>query len=229
MAPKPRIPESLVPGFSMMSEGGDSPAERIAIPTELSRLAAIPIRSKGSFEIDPVVHECVRLFNANYNGCTYCQNARQAVAVQAGLNEDMVSKIVNFEQSDLPDHVKAALRIANAIQSGPQTLTQQVWNVARRYYSEQETVDLVLHAMHGCGSKVAVTLGLEPGPEASSRLFFPSEGVYGSSPELKRAVQELERQGVVVKDTGSVDYEVNVRVYKRKPDEQERKTGGPTK
>ena len=217
MAPTPRIPAHLVPGFSMMSEGGDSPADRIAIPTELSRLAGIPIRSAGSLDLDPVVHECVRLFNANFNGCTYCQNARQAVAVQAGLNEDMVSKIVNFEHSDLPDHIKAALRIANALQSGPQTLTPRLWDDARRYFSEQEVVDLVLHAMHGCGSKVAVTLGLEPGPEASSRLFFPSEEVYGHSPELRRAVQELEEQGVAVKDDGAVDYNVNVRIYKREP------------
>jgi AhpD family alkylhydroperoxidase len=210
----------------MMSEGGASPAEKIAIPTELSRLAGIPIASEGSFDLDPVVHECVRLFNANYNGCTYCQNARQAVAVQAGLSEDMVSKIVNFEHSDLPDHIKAALRIANAIQSGPQTLTPKAWNYARQFYSEQEVVDLVLHGVHGCGSKVAVTLGLEPGPEASSRLFFPSEDVYGHSPELARAVQELESQGIAVSDSGSIDYSVNVRVYKRQADTRASKTGG---
>src|SRR5829696_6681024 len=102
MATTPRIPADLAAGFEMMVEDGDTPAARIAIPTELSRLAAIPIMSDGSFQIDPVVHECIRLFNANYNGCTYCQNARQAVAVQAGLDEDMVAKLMNFERSDLP-------------------------------------------------------------------------------------------------------------------------------
>jgi len=163
MATQPRIPDDLVAGFAMMAEDGDTPAARIAIPTELSRLAAIPIMSEGSFQIDPVVHECIRLFNANFNGCTYCQNARQAVAVQAGLNEDMVAKLMNFERSDLPEHVKAALKIPNAIHSGPQTLTQEVWDHARKYYSEQEVVDIVLLSMHGCGSKVAVTLGSSRG------------------------------------------------------------------
>jgi len=215
MATTPRIPAELVAGFEMMAEDGDSPAARIAIPTELSRLAAIPIMSEGSFQIDPVVHECIRLFSANFNGCTYCQNARQAVAVQAGLDENMVSKLMNFEHSDLPDPVKAALRITNAIDSGPQTLTQAVWDGARRYFSEQEVVDIVLLSMHGCGSKVAVTLGLEPGPQASSRLFFPAEAVYGNSPELKRAVEELERKGVAVRETAALDYHVNVRVHGR--------------
>ena len=213
MATTPRIPADLVAGFAMMAEGGDSPAARIAIPTELSRLAAIPIMSEGSFEIDPVVHECIRLFNANYNGCTYCQNARQAVAVQAGLNEDMVSKLMNFEQSDLPPSIKAALRIANAMHSGPQTMTQEIWDEARKHYSEQEVVDIVLLAMHGAGSKVAVTLGLEPGPQASSRLFFPAEDVYGGSPELKRAVEELERKGVAVRETDRIDYKIDVKTH----------------
>jgi AhpD family alkylhydroperoxidase len=221
MATTPRIPADLVAGFEMMAEDGDTPAARIAIPTELSRLAAIPIMSDGSFQIDPVVHECIRLFNANYNGCTYCQNARQAVAVQAGLNEDMVSKLMNFEQSELPQDIKAALRIANALHSGPQTMNQAMWDEARKHYSEQEVVDIVLLAMHGAGSKVAVTLGLEPGPQASSRLFFPAEEVYGSSPELKRAVEELERKGVAVRETGKIDYKIDVRIH-----EPERKQRG---
>jgi AhpD family alkylhydroperoxidase len=213
MATKPRIPADLVAGFEMMTESGDTPAAKIAIPTELSRLAAIPVMSEGSFQIDPVLHECIRLFNANYNGCTYCQNARQAVAVQAGLNEDMVSKLMNFERSDLPDRIKAALRIPNAIHSGPQTMTQEIWDGARQHFSEQEVVDIVLLSMHGCGSKVAVTLGLEPGPQASSRLFFPSEEVYGGSPELKRAVEELERKGIAVRESDKVNYKIDVRIH----------------
>ena len=75
----------------------------------------------------------------------------------------------------MPANIKAALKIANAMHSGPQTMSQAIWDEARRHYSEQEVVDIVLLAMHGAGSKVAVTLGLEPGPQASSRLFFPAE------------------------------------------------------
>ena len=123
----------------------------------------------------------------------------------------MVEKLLHFEQSDLPERVKAALRIPNAIHSGPQTLTQAVWDHARKYFSEQEVVDIVLLSMHGCASKVAVTLGLEPGKEASSRVFFPSEAVYGSSPELKRAVEEMERKGLAVRPSEQVQYKIDVR------------------
>jgi AhpD family alkylhydroperoxidase len=211
MSKKPRIPPDLAHGFMMMVEGGDTPAARIAIPTELTRLAAIPIASEGSLQIDPVVHECIRLFNANYQGCEYCLNARAAVAVQAGLNETLVSKLTRFESSDLPEHIKAALRITNAIASGPVTLTKAIWAGARRFYSEQEVVDIVLLSVHTTGSKVTITLGLDPGKESSSRVFFPSEEVYGTSPELKRAVEEMERNGLAVRESPQIAYQVDVK------------------
>jgi alkylhydroperoxidase family enzyme len=210
MATRPRIPDHLVQGFTMMSEGGDTPAAKIAIPVELTRLAAIPIASEGSFQIDPVVHECIRLYNANYQGCEYCQNARAAGAVQEGLSEDLVAKLTRFETSDMPERIKVALRIANAISSGPQTLTQQMWDDASRFYSEREMVDLVLLSVHTTSSKVTITLGLDPGKESSSRIFYPSEDVYGSSPALKRAVEDMEKRGLATRPTPEIDYKINV-------------------
>jgi AhpD family alkylhydroperoxidase len=216
MSKKSRIPEDLARGFTMMVEGGDSPAARIAIPTELTRLAAIPIESEGSFHIDPVVHECIRLFNANYQGCEYCLNARAAIAVQSGLDETMVEKLTRFESSDLPAHIKAALRIANAVSSGPTTLTQAMWDDARRFFSEQEVVDLVLLSVHTTGSKVTITLGLDPGMENSSRIFYPSEEVYGNSPELKRAVEEMANKGLDVRASDERSYRVNTKESRAK-------------
>jgi len=211
MGKVPRIPASLAKDFTMMTESGDSPAARIAIPTELTRLAAIPIASEGSFQLDPVVHECIRLFNANYQGCEYCLNARAAGAVQAGLDESLVSKLTRFESSDLPDHIKAALRIANAVSSGPATLTKALWDDARRHFSEREVVDLVLLSVHTTGSKVTITLGLDPGKENSSRIFYPSEQVYGHSAELRRAVEEMERKGMHVRPTANESYTIEAR------------------
>jgi AhpD family alkylhydroperoxidase len=211
MAKQPRIPAELARDFMMMVEGGDTPAARISIPTELTRLAAIPIASEGSFALDPVVHECIRLFNANYQGCEYCLNARAAGAVQAGLDETLVSKLTRFESSDLPLHIKAALRITNAVASGPMTLTQELWDGARRYFSEPELVDIVLLSVHTTGSKVTITLGLDPGKEASSRVFFPAEEVYGHSPELRLAVEEMARKGLKVRASHDQSYVVSVK------------------
>src|SRR5271166_6101603 len=142
MSTTPRIPQELVEGFFMQSEDDGSPAAAIAIPIELSRLAAIPIRTKRSFQLDPVLHELIRLYNAKYQDCQYCQNARQAVAVQAGLNEDMVSSLARFETSNLPESYKAALRITSAVAHNPALLTDEIWNGALAHFTEREIDDI---------------------------------------------------------------------------------------
>ena len=198
----PRIPAEYAEGFTMLSHGSDNPAARIAIPAELTRAAGIPIANARSIQLDPVVHECIRLFNANYQGCTYCLNARQAVAVQAGLDEDMVSKLQVFKDSDLPDNIKAALAITDALAGAPQSVTDEMWADARKHFSEKEVVDIVLLSCFTTGSRVAIILGVEPGKEASSRLFYPTDPVYGDSEDLKAAIAELEAKGVAVKEAG---------------------------
>jgi alkylhydroperoxidase family enzyme len=217
MATTPRIPRELVEGFFMQVEDDGSPASAIAIPVELSRLAGIPVRTRKSFQIEPVLHELIRLYNAKYQDCQYCQNARQAVAVQAGLNEDMVSSLAQFENSNLPENYKAALRITSAVAHNPALLTDKLWNDALAHFTEQELVDIVLLSMHTTSSKVTITLGLDPGKEASSRLFFPTEDVYGSSPELKEAIEKLESDGIVVRADGNLPKPIGTTLPSSKP------------
>lgn len=199
MSTTPRIPQELVDGFFMQVEDDGSPAAAIAIPVELSRLAGIPIKTKRSLQIDPVLHELIRLYNAKYQDCEYCQNARQAVAVQSGLEETMVEALGHFEESALPDHFKAALRITSTLAVNPGLFTDALWDDALSYFSEQEVVDLVILSMHTTASKATITLGLDPGKEESSRQFYPTEDVYGTSDDLAEAIEELERRGISVK------------------------------
>src|SRR3954447_9600371 len=201
MATVPRIPQEMLEGYFIQmerTEDNDNPVAAISIPIELSRLAGIPVRTKKSFQLDPVLHELIRLYNAKVQDCQYCQNARQAVAVQAGLDEDMVSALSHFETSSLPAHVKAALRITSAVSTNPGLLSDEIWAQAAQYFTEDELVDIVLLSMHTTASKSFITLGLDPGKEASSRLFFPTEDVYGQSEHLAEAIEELRRQGFAV-------------------------------
>src|SRR5689334_10620426 len=201
MATVPRIPQHLLDGYFIQmerSEDNDNPVAAISIPIELSRLAAIPVRTKKSFQLDPVLHELIRIYNAKVQDCQYCQNARQAVAVQAGLQEDMVEALGHFESSNLPESIKAALRLTAAISTNPGLISDELWADAARHYTETELVDIVLLSMHTTASKVTITLGLDPGKENSSRLFFPTEDVYGSSPELTEAIEALRSDGILV-------------------------------
>src|SRR3954453_5358353 len=139
MATTPRIPAELLDNYFIQMErddDNDNPVAAIAIPVELSRLAAIPVRTKKSFQLDPVLHELIRLYNAKVQDCQYCQNARQAVAVQAGLDEDMVTALSQFETSSLPENVKAALRLTSAISTNPGLITDELWDGAAQFYTE---------------------------------------------------------------------------------------------
>ena len=69
---------------------------------------------------------------------------------------------------------------------------------ARRFYSEQEIADIMLLSVITTGSKVAITLGVDPGKARSSRVFYPTDPVYGSSAELRRAIEAYESKGFKV-------------------------------
>src|SRR4051794_28301429 len=111
MATVPRIPQEMLEGYFIQmerSEDNDNPVAAISIPIELSRLAGIPVRTKKSFQLDPVLHELIRLYNAKVQDCQYCQNARQAVAVQAGLGEGTVRAPGPLSTRAAPANKKAA-------------------------------------------------------------------------------------------------------------------------
>lgn len=66
-------------------------------------------------------------------------------------------------------------------------------------YSETKLIDIMLFSCFTTG-RVAIILGVEPGPEASSRIFYPTDPVYGESEDLRRAVEELQAEGIAVRE-----------------------------
>jgi alkylhydroperoxidase family enzyme len=199
MATTPRVPLELVKGFSLqIDHDNGTPAAAIGVPSALARLAGAPIRTKRSFQIDPVLQELIRLYHAKNQGCQFCQNLRQAVAVQSGFREDMVDRLADFESSDFPDNVKAALRLTSAFGTNPALISDQIWDDATRYFTDQELIDLILWSMHATAIKVAITLGLDPGKEASSRMLFPSEIADDGTGEFAEALAELRARGLAI-------------------------------
>jgi hypothetical protein len=200
----PRIPQDYVDAYSAPEADPDNPASHLAPPLDLVRLAGIPVQTRSSFRLDPVLHEMIRIYNGKVQDCQYCQNARRAVAVQAGLTESMVDMLSDFENSDLADDMKAALRLTAAFSSNPGVITEEMWGEAAQHFSAKELVDIVLLSMQTIASKVTVTLGLDPGKESSDRIIFPTEDVLGESAEMKEAIEALRAQGVMVENPSDV-------------------------
>lgn len=113
------------------------------------------------------------------------------------MTEDMVSKVADFEHSDLPEHVKVALRITRTMATYPKGVTDEMLAEARKYYSEEDLVDIVLLSTFTMQSKVTVTVGLDPG--GIQEVFYPTDESYGHASEaLLEAIDELRGEGFTV-------------------------------
>ncbi|WP_166905322.1 carboxymuconolactone decarboxylase family protein [Mycobacterium sp. DL440] len=109
-------------------------------------------------ELDPVTSEIVRLRGARQHNCRLCKSLREASALEAGATESDYDGIDDFENSDLSDRHKAALRFVDALIWTP---TQVSGEELRQHFSQDEAVELTLDVMRNACNKVAVALGAD--------------------------------------------------------------------
>jgi hypothetical protein len=108
--------------------------------------------------LDPVTTEVVRLRGARAHNCRLCKSLREASALEAGAGEKLYDEIDHYEDSDLSDRHKAALRFVDALIWSP---AQIRGDELRRHFSEEEAVELTLDVMRNACNKVAVALGFD--------------------------------------------------------------------
>jgi AhpD family alkylhydroperoxidase len=112
----------------------------------------------GSGRLDPVTTEMVRLRNAHLQGCVVCSNLRYASARRAGLDESGVSKVWDYESSDLPERQKMALRLADAFIVDMGAVRPELAVAAREQLSEAEIVEVGLAMFRFSLNKVRVAM-----------------------------------------------------------------------
>ena len=59
-----------------------------------------------------------------------------------GASEDLVAKLARYEQSDLPERTKAALRLAEHLVRGSEPIAPAFYDELRRHFTEDQIVDL---------------------------------------------------------------------------------------
>ena len=97
------------------------------------------------------IKELCRLYISRSVQCDYCGNQRSVKAAGAGMIEDDVKDLLNFEKSTrYSDRQKAALAYAEAIAWHLET-DDAFWERMHRHYSEPELVEL--------GCMIGLTLG----------------------------------------------------------------------
>jgi alkylhydroperoxidase family enzyme len=77
--------------------------------------------------LDMVTTEVVRLRGARRHNCRICQSTRSVKALDAGADEAMFDKIDHYEDSDLLESHKVALRLIDAIITQPTEIDPNRW------------------------------------------------------------------------------------------------------
>ncbi|MEZ5256233.1 MAG: carboxymuconolactone decarboxylase family protein, partial [Ilumatobacteraceae bacterium] len=111
--------------------------------------------------VDPTTTELVRLRCARTHRCTICSTLRLADARREGVDDDLTSQIDFYERSNLPEAVKAALRITDACIIRPDLLTDAVVDQACELYSEEQVAELLLDVSKWSTQKINVSLGTD--------------------------------------------------------------------
>jgi hypothetical protein len=110
---------------------------------------------------------------------------RLGVAREHGLDESMAEKVDHYEESDLPEHQKVALRLADAFVTWPAGISKTLAAQLREYYSPGQIVELLLDISKWSTQKIPVALGTdgEVNPGGLALFDFDAHGkpVFGAA------------------------------------------------
>lgn len=112
--------------------------------------------------LDAVTSEVVRLRVAAQHNCRLCKSLRETTALDAGGSESLYDDIERFEESGrLNEAQKAALRYVDALIWTPTQIDAEVAAGVRRYFTDEQAVELTLDVMRNSGNKIAVALAAD--------------------------------------------------------------------
>jgi alkylhydroperoxidase family enzyme len=104
----------------------------------------------------------VRLRNARFQDCHFCQSTRSPAARARGADENLYAAIDSYEDSGLLDErQKAALRFADAFLITPAETPTSLLETAAEHFTARQLVELALRLVAYSSDKVMVALRLD--------------------------------------------------------------------
>ena len=88
-------------------------------------------------------------------------SARSAVALQQGVDEEMLSDVDHYETSELSPAHQVALRLTDAYLIAPAEMRDSVKRDVAEHLTPTQIVEVVLKLMGFSSDKVMVVLGLD--------------------------------------------------------------------
>ena len=88
-------------------------------------------------------------------------SARSAVALQEGVDEDLLSDVDHYRDSEFPPLQQAALVLADAYLTSPAEMSEAAREEVAAHLSAMQVVEVVLKLMGYSSDKAMVALGLD--------------------------------------------------------------------
>jgi alkylhydroperoxidase family enzyme len=88
-------------------------------------------------------------------------SARSAVALEHGVDEEMLSDVDHYRNSDLSPAERAALALADAYLTAPAEMSDTVRQEVAAHLSPLQIVEVVLKLMGYSSDKAMVALGID--------------------------------------------------------------------
>lgn len=95
--------------------------------------------------VPPGLKSCISHIAARIVGCRYCAAHTASFAANAGVADEKMAAIWDYERSPLYDEAeRAALRFAQSAASVPNAVTDEDFAALRRHYDEEAIVEILL-------------------------------------------------------------------------------------
>jgi len=144
----------------------------------LLRARAAMMEALKETTLDRQIRDLVFLMASLTVGCRYCRAHRTNAMLRRGTHEEKLRAVWDFEASPLfTDRERAALRLARDAALVPNAVTDEHFVELRRYFTEDEIVDIVAQACNAAWSNRwndTMATPLEPDPLASMAKVDPS-------------------------------------------------------
>jgi alkylhydroperoxidase family enzyme len=88
-------------------------------------------------------------------------SARSAVALQQGVDEEMLQAVDNYEDSEMSAAQQAALRLADAYLGSPADMSDTVREYVSEHLTATQIVEVLLKLTGYSSDKAMVALGLD--------------------------------------------------------------------
>jgi uncharacterized peroxidase-related enzyme len=99
-----------------------------------------PLLSEGA--LTGAYKELVSTLVARRLDCDYCATAHTISAIQKGATREQVEALENYESGPFTEAEKVGFRVADRLHASPQGVNDALYAEARKYYSEEQFIEL---------------------------------------------------------------------------------------